>query len=331
MQKELKTIRLTVTIIGLIVFISGLIFSIDFAPIFADEKPNETITLYPTLSDLEVIQGSTKEIDLFIKNDTNLETSFKIYPAEIDINRYIESNELVLLEDSEISSWIKTPDSITVSPTETANIKCTISVPPNTFQKTYFPVVVFEQLQSNDPESLQVSIEQTNGQAVNAKIITYIYLTVLDSAESRIESLQITSFTTEKQITWERKNKFIVEYKNNGVIISKPRGFIELTVTPGRLILDTDIVINDKFNYMLPQLTRQEELTWQHESVIGSILPLIKINSSAKLFSTDGILVSEKEISFWYIDITKLIFWLLGIIGIFCLLYRLKLARNRKK
>lgn len=244
----------------------------------------------------EVVSGN-----FFLLNEgADTKTFYPIF------ERFVEENgeKKFLSEKSDLSIWIKTATSVTLTANEQQNVPFTIEIPQNAPPGGHFAVVWW----STAPPD-------TKGVAVVTRVGLLLLINV--SGDIR-EGAQILNFRISglKRFFGSLPINFDIEFKNDSNIYVKPAGGIEIKNIFGRL--SAKVPVNSGDLQILPDSKRSFTVTWNKSSkfVFGAYHATLNLNygqHNDKTVTHDG---------FWFFVLPwKIIsIILLGLIFVFVLL-----------
>ncbi len=255
----------------------------------------------PAKMEYAVNPGDVLDGNFFLQNDTSDTKTF--YPI---FERFVEENgeKKFLSEKSDLSTWVKTATSVTLTANEQQNLPFTIEIPQDAPPGGHFAVVWWS---TAPPDTKGVAI------------VTRVGLLFLINVSGDIrEGAQILNFNISglKRFFGSLPINFDIEFKNDSNIYVKPTGNIEVKNIFGRLT--TTIPVNGSDLQILPASKRSFTVKWDKSSkfVFARYAAAIAINYGQHNDKT----VADK--GFWFFifpwKIVSLV--LLGLIFIFVLL-----------
>ncbi|OGG40811.1 hypothetical protein A3A21_01105 [Candidatus Jorgensenbacteria bacterium RIFCSPLOWO2_01_FULL_45_25b] len=240
------------------IFIFAILLSIFyflFPPsIFAQSTAG--IQVSPPVIQIKGDPGETKEEVVRITNIGEDETPITIQKKNIE--GITESGQPIFTEEEEIEeayglkNWIEADrDAFILKPLETQEIRLTISIPKDASPGDHIGGVFFLRAAVSPKES-----GTGIGYAVGAIIETEVSGEIQDEAS-------IKSFYTEKAVYNLPEVIFRVTVENEGNVIVRPRGFINITDVKGKKV--GEIRVNDKGSAVLLGGKRTFQETWKGE------------------------------------------------------------------
>lgn len=217
----------------------------------------------------------------------------------------------------EASTWISlAQESITIPAGEARSVTLDIAVPPEAFRGGYFASIV---VTTNPPPM------EEGGAVVAYGASTIVALRVGGSAGEAIEEVQIREFRTDKRLYGKPEVAFAVKVGNEGNVLVRPRGPLEITDMFGKKV--ASLLVNPEGGAILPRADRTFAAEWQGEGLhFGRYQVVVSLS-----FGDEGIQTVSETLSFWVLPssilIPTLVILLVTIGGLF-LLTKLHIRRK---
>ena len=241
---------------------------------------------------------------------TNLEATPREYRVVTrDIKSISAGGSPVFAEPGEItgfelSQWITPSQSkVLLEPGESASVTYVISVPEGASPGGHFGGVFF----SADAER-----QRETGAGVGYQVGTIMNFRI---GGNIIEDAQIREFLTDKILYGEPKVKIGVEVENQGNVLVRPRGPIDITDMFGKKV--GVLRINDSGGAVLPNSRRTFSVEWQGEGVTFGRYEAIV----ALLYGEDGRKTISAATSFWVLPLGVIVPVLVTLLFIILIIY----------
>src|SRR3989344_5571553 len=188
--------------------IIGVIAAMALFPVAA-----AAVTVGPPRLEYKAAPGDSFAGSMFLQNESDATKTF--YP---DFQTFTERNgeKVFLKEESDLASWFRMPESITLKPDEKVDIPFTIEVPRDAAPGGHFAVIWWGAA-ANPKSGEQVAIVTRAGGLV--------YFTVSGDIE---EAGAISRFDAGGTLFARPPVVFDIEFTNNGNVALKPTGHIRM-------------------------------------------------------------------------------------------------------
>lgn len=186
----------------------------------------------------------------------------------------------------ELSDWIKVSKSeITLPSGGEGEVPYSIDVPANASPGGHFGGIF---LSAEPPK------QRTTGAGVGYQVGTIINLRI---GGNIVEDAQIREFSTDKLLYSGANVSFTVEVENQGNVLVRPRGPIDITDMFGKKV--ETIRINDDGGAILPNSRRQFSATWEGDGLsFGRYQAIVGL-----VYGEDGRKTISAATSFWVLPL----------------------------
>lgn len=214
----------------------------------------------------------------------------------------------------EVSSWIKvSQESITIAPGQTKKIPFSVEIPKDASSGGHFGGI-FLSLAPERPEETGIGIGYQVGTIISLQISGEIF-----------EEAQIREFRTNRMIYSRPEVTFITRVENNGNVLVRPRGPLEITDFFEKKV--ATLRINDAGAAVLPKTTRQFETSWQGEGLaFGRYQAVMSL-----VYGQDERKTISRTLSFWILPLNIILPVAGGIFGLILLVFILVRLHIRRK
>ena len=295
----MRHIPTTVLLSHLAILIAG-IFIVLLVPlqVFAQQQ-SAGARIAPVIVEDRIEPGEVFSGNITI---TNLEQTTREYRIVTrDISSISNGGSPIFSEPGEItgfelSQWV-TPSvsKVTLEPGEEKTITFVVSVPEGASPGGHFGGIFF----SADAEK-----QRETGAGVGYQVGTIMNFRI---GGNIIEDAQIREFLTNKSLYGEPKVNFGVEVENQGNVLIRPRGPIDITDMFGKKV--GTIRINDSGGAVLPNSRRTFSVVWEGEGLTFGRYEAIV----ALLYGEEGRKTISAATSFWVLPL-RIILPIFGIV-----------------
>lgn len=227
------------------IFISTALFIVLFGVISLNKV--SALTISPARMEISGDPDTTITKEITLLNDTKTEATYFVSYSNFEAQGETGS-PLFVEPKSDLGTWMKTDNSVTLEPGESKTIPLTITIPKDAYSGGHFSVVFF----GNNPDDAgQVS--------VGAKTGTLILLKVNGDI---LEAGGLVSFNTKNAKKFYNTLPVSFEYrwKNDGNDRVKPAG--KISIRSLFFIPIGQIDANSVSGNILPQSTRLFDIDW---------------------------------------------------------------------
>lgn len=273
---------------------AGLLFIFVCTPIFNAAAQSGTensagVRISPAIVEERIDPGSTFSGML---NVTNLESATRTFYVLVrNIKSLGPDGQPVFAKEGEptgfeLSDWVTAgTDSITLAAGEEGHISFAINVPTNASPGGHFGGIF---LSAEPPK------QRTTGAGVGYQVGTIMNLRI---GGNIVEDAQIREFSTDKLLYSAAEVSFTVEVENQGNVLVRPRGPIDITDMFGKKV--ATIRINDDGAAVLPNARREFRATWEGDGLFfGRYQSLVGL-----VYGEDGRKTISSAASFWILPL----------------------------
>lgn len=262
-------------------------------PGFVHAQSSAGVRISPSIIEDRVDPGDSFQGQLKV---TNLETTERtFYIIARDISALSETGSPIFAEPGEItgfelSQWVDVPvDSITLLPGEDGLVDFSVVVPEDATPGGHFGGIFL---------SAEPARQRTTGAGVGYQVGTIMNFRI--SGDIR-EEAQIREFVTDKFVYGENKVELEVTVENQGNVLIRPRGPIEITDMFGNRV--EIIRMNDDGSAVLPNGKRSFRTSWISDGLhFGRYEALV-----ALVYGEDGRKTISAATSFWILPLRVII------------------------
>ncbi|MCA9391718.1 hypothetical protein KC614_00750 [candidate division WWE3 bacterium] len=279
------------------------------------------VLVSPAIIERDVIPGEVVTLDIKIENLTD--EDLQLYLGTTDfVNNPNESGSPKFVDapgPQSLSNWVRFDnDKIVVEAHTRLPVAVRLEVPEDVEPGSHYGAVVFSKEGSNVAGSPTVG--------VNYDIGTLIFA---NAAGQTLDKGNVLSFETDR--TWYESPpvNFIVRYENDGNVVSKPLGLIEIYNIAG--VKEGVLQVNEIFGATLPGSIRKYEVVWSPDKWLGLIPRMGRYKAEGLLsFGTPETTVDLGPTYFWLLPINAILFVGLVLFAIVILLWLLLKLYERR-
>jgi hypothetical protein len=220
----------------------------------------------------------------------------------------------------EVSSWIRaTEEPIHIAAGQTKEIPFSIAVPRNATPGSHFGGL-FLSLTTERPKETGIGIGYQVGMIISLRVtgVGGVTTEVLEDARMR-------EFSTNQVIYSKPDVTFIVRVENQGNVVVRPRGPLEITDFWGKKV--ATLTVNELGGAVLPKQIRKFETSWQGEGLaFGRYQVLLGL-----VYGEDGRKNISAALSFWVLPMNVILPFVGAVVGFMLFLFLfVKLYIKRK-
>jgi hypothetical protein len=215
------------------------------------------IGLSPAFIEEAMEPGESKQLGIEISNLSNEEQTYYLSRRDITGVRPggapIFSDENSERSGFELIEWITMDiEELTIPAGGQENISFFLNVPDNASPGSHFGGIFV----SVDPPRLR-----ENGASVGYQVANIISVRV---AGDIVELAQIRQFSTDKYLYGSTNIEFLVSIKNEGNVVVKPTGPLEINNMFGKRV--ALMIFNESISQVIPGETREFKISWEDQS-----------------------------------------------------------------
>lgn len=240
-------------------FKNPVIWFLAFVLLFTPLISAHALTVSPARLEIDGNPGSQLKIDMVLMNDKDENQVF--YSSYANFEAQGESGTPNFVDPKEgLGTWMKVPESVTLSPFETKTVPVVISIPNTADAGGHFASVFWSTVPSQGSQPGQV--------AIGAKLGVLVLLRVNGDIT---ENGSIVDFTTKDGIKKfsALPVTFTYRFNNAGDDRVKPVGTLTIKNILGmkRTVIDG----NPSQGNVLPKSTRKFELAWNKKNAVNEV------------------------------------------------------------
>lgn len=220
-------------------------------------KPAKAITVGPPKLEFTVDPGGVVKGKVFVENEGANTPTRTFYPV---FEKFTEDNgnKQFTSEESDLSTWFKIADEVTLNPGERKFVDFKIEAPKDATPGGHFAVMWW----STAPAKSKSKSNQSVSVVTRAGIL--VYLTVTGDV---FQSGSITSFKSDKKIYNSLPAHFAISFKNTGNVHLTPTGTIFIKNLFGKIVFE--LPVNQYKQQILPQSNRKFDVNWESGRAFG--------------------------------------------------------------
>jgi hypothetical protein len=304
MKKNIAYFSVAVLILVQIFFVT-----LDFA-----SANNTAYQITPSLLELEMKKGETREFPITIKQSQDQNYNYQIGYIESPIASRIPNQEYKLniisdnIDPLSSNNWIEIIEN-------KGYFICVIRIPENAKTGSYFPIITFKPIPASIPVAISETfsdenielieeINQNNSLNLNIELTTQLYINVIEGSSDY--KIVIDTINPNRENILEFPKEVTVTVKNEGGTFAYPRGAVSMTY-PNGTYSNSIGYLNKDYQLLLPNSTSNYYIE-NVESASNSIIKSGKYKLNATIYSNasqDS--KHSKEIEFLYINPAELI------------------------
>ncbi len=246
------------TLFNILLFFVLSIIGLACLPTSVFGQSSSGIRVQPSFIEEAVNPGDTYSEILQIKNESDVEETY--YVSVRNIKGLTGNDNAPVFADEgevtglEVASWVTlSADSATVLPGETAQIPFSVVVPKDASPGSHIGGIFV----TRTPPRLRET-----GAGVGIQVVSILSMKIGGDV---IETARIREFSSDKNIYSTPKAEFTVSVENEGNILIRPQGFIEITNMFGERV--AQLKINERAGAVLPKAERRFSVEWEGDSL----------------------------------------------------------------
>jgi len=284
----------------------------------------DAVNILPAFYEVNATAGDEISFLGRIENNTEFSIRVEIEFRDLELETLVKEDLLILREEEVIwgpASWLKSDVEVIFVPGKSfQEIGFILKLPDDASIEGNYPAIVYK-VEQIDADAERVEIKD--------QIISLVYLNIGEvKGEFAQSSARISKFEVKKKIVFTPSADFDLVFDNIGNTFIHPRGRVHIYNSKGTHLSGTP-TINDKFIYLLPGQSLQEDLAWHPEYKFSLIPPFGKYNVIVDIYhNPNQESISKAETSFYVIPIWHILI----IVGVVVLVVSLiLLARQIKR
>lgn len=274
------------------------------------------LSITPTLSEMTLTPGQSKEITLTLKNAT-VGSIIATGTVEDFVADGTTGNPKLLTAPGEsspnsIKNFVFQLDKIPLNPGVQQNVQVGIHIPEGTSPGAYYGVIIYKAVPVNSPASGPGKV------ALTASVGSIVLITVPGKINQQVQfnGIHIYLGGRDGSIFFSKPNKIGIEIRNLGNGFVKPFGNVEVRSMFNKSVADFQFNNPKQLGNILPNSTRIFTNSFSGVNQIGRYKVLASVS-----YGTGGdVLILQK--TFWYIPAWLAIVVVLVIAGLLYLVFR---------